>query len=140
LLHSTDLIGETQSGGPQNATTRTMDQTKFTLNPRLLSVPPADIVVFTFSSERMLVGRDQTCDLVLPMRDISRKHATIELEPAPRICDAGSHNGTFVNGGRLQADEWRSLKSRAILSLGRVYFLFFDAAGLEGLVAELAQK
>jgi predicted component of type VI protein secretion system len=47
----------------------------------------------------LLVGRDVECDLVIPDRQVSRRHASITLEGEGYLLqDLNSKNGTFVNG------------------------------------------
>lgn len=49
-----------------------------------------------------VVGRDAQCDLVVPDRQVSRRHASIMLEENGYVLkDLGSKNGTFVNGREL---------------------------------------
>ena len=49
------------------------------------------------------LGRSDTCDLVFPFPTVSRMHARIELEHNHYILfDAGSSNGTFVNGQPIE--------------------------------------
>jgi DNA-binding winged helix-turn-helix (wHTH) protein len=49
------------------------------------------------------LGRSETCDLVIPRSTVSRIHARIELQHNRYlISDAGSSNGTFVNGRRIE--------------------------------------
>jgi ABC-type multidrug transport system ATPase subunit len=51
----------------------------------------------------LLIGRDETCGLVLPSPLVSRVHARVEKEKGvTRIKDMGSLNGTFVNQARVQ--------------------------------------
>ncbi|MGD9093941.1 MAG: FHA domain-containing protein [Anaerolineales bacterium] len=51
---------------------------------------------------RMLIGRDSTCDIVIPDRQISRHHARITPTPSGVILeDLGSKNGTHRNGRRV---------------------------------------
>jgi len=52
-------------------------------------------------SKRYILGRDQTTDICLPEKKISRKHATLCWEKAAQrivVEDLGSLNGTTVNG------------------------------------------
>jgi DNA-binding winged helix-turn-helix (wHTH) protein len=51
---------------------------------------------------RMLIGRDSTCDIVIPDRQISRHHARITPTSAGVLLeDLGSKNGTHWNGHRV---------------------------------------
>jgi RND superfamily putative drug exporter len=56
------------------------------------------------SGEGYLIGRDDACDLVLEDESVSRRHATVSILPGGRaiLTDLGSHNGTYVNGGRIE--------------------------------------
>lgn len=51
----------------------------------------------------LMLGRDVVCDLRLDGRKVSRRHLRLESRPDGVIvvADAGSHNGTFVNGARV---------------------------------------
>lgn len=52
--------------------------------------------------EVVLIGRSETCDLVLPERQISRQHARLRRQDdGYYIEDLGSKNGTFLNGQPL---------------------------------------
>ena len=51
----------------------------------------------------MVVGRDQSCDIVISDRQISRYHARFTpTEAGVLFEDLGSKNGTFCNGVRLE--------------------------------------
>ncbi len=53
-------------------------------------------------SPEMLLGRDDGCDIVIPVRQISRQHVKIMLEGGACVIeDMRSKNGTWVNGYRL---------------------------------------
>jgi len=78
----------------------------------------------------ILLGRDLACDVRLDGRKVSRRHLRIENRPDGAIVlfDNGSHNGTYVNGHRVdetkliegdlvQAGEWEGkveLRQRSI--------------------------
>jgi len=52
--------------------------------------------------ETVVVGRDETCTLVLDDQKVSRRHATIERRgDCVVVTDLGSSNGTYVNGERV---------------------------------------
>jgi pSer/pThr/pTyr-binding forkhead associated (FHA) protein len=54
---------------------------------------------------RFLIGRDDSCDLVLDDPKVSRHHAEIIQSTGPfrRLHDLGSANGSLVNGQRVAA-------------------------------------
>ena len=63
------------------------------------------------------LGRSDTCAIVLASPTVSRLHATIELQhDRYMLRDAGSANGTFVNGARI--GEPYQLSSGDTISLG----------------------
>jgi len=58
--------------------------------------------VLTLTADEMIVGRQPTCDLVLPTASISRQHARLLCQDgAYYLEDLNSRNGTFVNGRRV---------------------------------------
>jgi pSer/pThr/pTyr-binding forkhead associated (FHA) protein len=73
------------------------------------------LVMFKESGERKefplgegmtLVGRQEDCDLRIPLSDISRRHAQVLIhDDAVVIRDLGSANGTFVNNKRVTEQE-----------------------------------
>ncbi len=51
-----------------------------------------------FTKPQVVIGRAEDCDLLLPLADVSRRHAVIQRENQGwLIRDLGSCNGTFVN-------------------------------------------
>lgn len=66
------------------------------------------------------VGRDRDADLMLPERTVSGSHAELTFRLGTWwIRDAGSSNGTWVDGNRLGPSEERALEHGASLSFGR---------------------
>ena len=51
----------------------------------------------------LMLGRDVVCDVRLDGRKVSRRHLRLEsrVDGIIVVADAGSHNGTFVNGARV---------------------------------------
>ncbi|MFZ9889065.1 MAG: FHA domain-containing protein, partial [Myxococcota bacterium] len=72
----------------------------------------------------LTVGRDPSTDIHLDHRSLSRRHAQIERRGAALwVRDLGSHNGTFVNGKRV--DEAQALVDGDVIEVGR-YRLSLD--------------
>lgn len=50
----------------------------------------------------LTIGRHHDCDLVLPHKEVSRRHAVVKMRGASIVYeDEGSSNGSFVNGQRV---------------------------------------
>ena len=71
-------------------------------------------------NSKVIIGRDPSCDIVLPLEHLSRQHVCLELRNGQLFArDLGSANGTWVNGHRT---------SRSVLgpgdriALGRTVF------------------
>src|SRR5512143_4149467 len=49
-----------------------------------------------------VIGRDPECDIVIPDRQVSRRHARLRrVDGGFELEDLGSKNGTHLNGARL---------------------------------------
>lgn len=63
------------------------------------------------------VGRNQECDIFLVDPSVSRNHALLDVSDGRlTVHDAGSSNGTFVNGERVQL---RALHPGDVLAFGK---------------------
>jgi DNA-binding response OmpR family regulator len=63
------------------------------------------------------LGRSPLCQIVIPRSIVSRLHAKIERDgPRYQLVDAGSANGTFLNGKRISAPH--VLGDRDLIGLG----------------------
>ena len=59
---------------------------------------------FPLVAGRNRVGSDADCDVVLPVRGVSRRHAAVEVgRDGLTVADEGSRNGTFLAGARVEA-------------------------------------
>jgi hypothetical protein len=78
-----------------------------------------------------LIGRPPDCDLCIDDGYVSRRHAFVTRDRnLVSIEDAGSANGTRVNGEQLrEGDDPRSLQSGDIVQVGRIDLVYLD--GLE---------
>lgn len=69
-------------------------------------------------SRELIIGRDPSCDFVLDMHDVSRRHARIhERHGRHLVADLGSTNGTFVDERRITRSE---LTPGSLLRVGSV--------------------
>ncbi len=74
--------------------------------------------------KRLSIGRTSDNDIVLENRGVSRRHATIEVNPQDTvIIDNESLNGTFVNNRRV---EEQILNNEDVITIGK-YTLTFRA-------------
>lgn len=63
------------------------------------------------------VGRGQNCVLFLPDPQVSRNHARVEMQgDACWLVDLGSHNGSYVNG--IRVEQKRMLRVGDLIRLG----------------------
>ena len=66
------------------------------------------------------LGRDGSCHIYLSDPSLSRHHLDIEVAAdAIRVSDAGSSNGTAIDGRSLTPGSWQPLRHRDELELGR---------------------
>ncbi len=97
-----------------------------TTRPSLLVTPVVKKDGNLFPS-RICLGRTRNNDLVILHPRISKFHAyfTTGEEGAYFITDAGSTNGTFLDGKRLPTQRRVPLRDRCIISLGRHFHFRF---------------
>jgi len=75
---------------------------------------------FSVSHEVTIIGRGETCDLRVPLLNVSRRHCELTLAgDGLTVKDLDSTNGTYVNNNR--ADE-SGLKAGDRLIIGSVVF------------------
>jgi pSer/pThr/pTyr-binding forkhead associated (FHA) protein len=61
---------------------------------------------FNLEPGKTIIGRQEDCDLRIPLGEISRKHAMVVLDDdTVLIRDMGSANGTYVNNQRVTEQE-----------------------------------
>jgi DNA-binding winged helix-turn-helix (wHTH) protein len=75
----------------------------------------------------MTIGRSDTCDIVIPHSTVSRLHARISLEHDRYVlADAGSANGTYVDGERVTLDHQLGTSDEIWLGSSEVVLSFAD--------------
>ena len=89
--------------------------------------PPLEI-----DRERVLVGRDPACEVVIDDKSVSRRHAALERRGSGFVVvDQGSANGSFVNGEQVSE---ASLYDGQELRLGMVPFRVQIESEVEGTI------
>src|SRR4051794_7801854 len=74
-----------------------------------------------------VIGRGFLAERGLVDTEVSSGHVRIDRAGgALRVADAGSRNGTWVNGARLGARDLTPLEDGAVLRIGRTIFVFRD--------------
>jgi two-component system cell cycle response regulator len=80
------------------------------------------------AAKTVSIGRDASCDIVLPHRTVSRSHAVIEWKDDVFVLrDAGSTNGTFLDDERIDESP---LSDRDRIRIG-VYVLEYRIVGID---------
>ena len=76
------------------------------------AIPPANLTeqktgrVYTLNAATIVIGRENSCNVVLPDANASRQHAQITFSDGLWVLsDLGSTNGTFVNGQEIATRE-----------------------------------
>jgi Bacterial regulatory protein, Fis family/FHA domain len=89
----------------------------------------------------LVIGRGDDCDLVVPHRSVSRRHARLVVGPPMTIEDLGSANGTKVRGRRLVSASATVIDGGLAIELGEVALLVRAplAVDVHPLASELAK-
>ena len=89
-------------------------------------------VDYSFEQEQIRIGRDSDADFIIQSPFISRKHAEITQDGDNfSLRDAGSKNGTFVNGVRI-TEKPVTLKAGDVISFSpEIKYLYSESETLE---------
>jgi FHA domain len=86
----------------------------------------------TIDHDRVLLGRDPACDVVIDDKSVSRRHAALERRGVTFVVtDQGSANGSFVNGAQVSE---AALSDGQELRLGMVPFRVEIESQAEGTI------
>jgi len=94
-------------------------------------------------SAELTLGRDADCDIVIPVRQVSRQHARLTLkEEGILVEDLDSKNGTYLNGAPVREPVLLNDGDELQVSLAQHFiFLSSDATmPLENLPLELQKR
>jgi pSer/pThr/pTyr-binding forkhead associated (FHA) protein len=88
---------------------------------------------YTIGTGPLVLGREAGCEVVVPNKDVSRRHCEIEATPDGYLLIDTSTNGTWVNGERVEGQ--RLLARADVIRLGDHEFRFYADRAAEVPVA-----
>lgn len=92
---------------------------------------------------QLTLGREKDCDIIIPLRQVSRHHSRVTPSPNGAIIeDLGSKNGTYLNGSLVQEPTILTDGDEIQISLAQHFiFLSSDATmPLESLPLEMQKR
>ena len=96
---------------------------KVTINTGGRVVSLTDGREYAIAGSSLVFGRDATCDVVVPGKDVSRRHAEIVQTPKGYLIVDSSTNGTMVNDVRIEGQ--RLLARADVITIGEEKFRFY---------------
>lgn len=84
---------------------------------------------YAIAGASLVFGRDATCDVVVPGKDVSRRHAEIVQTPKGYLIVDSSTNGTLVNDSRIEGQ--RLLARADVITIGEEKFRFYADTALQ---------
>src|SRR5436190_21836129 len=96
---------------------------KVTVNTGGRVVSLTDGREYAIAGASLVFGRDASCDVVVPGKDVSRRHAEIMQTPKGYLLVDSSTNGTSVNDARLEGQ--RLLARADVITIGEEKFRFY---------------
>ena len=80
---------------------------------------------FPLTGQVTALGRSHNCEIFIPDRRASRRHAEIRWDgETSTLCDLDSTNGTFLNGRRMTTPQ--TLRDGDLIAIGSATFTFHD--------------
>lgn len=92
------------------------------------------------TADKLLVGRSEDRDLAIDHSTVSKRHAVLIFEAerdAYKLGDAGSTNGTFLNGQGVESGEPVYLRDGNVVSFGDCDYLFYSPKGFVDVLTRL---
>jgi len=78
--------------------------------------------LFEFDKQEIIIGRDKSCDIIIPEKVVSRTHAKIfQKEGSYLLQNCRSSFGTYLNGSRV---EEHKLAEGDKITIGKTVFVF----------------
>lgn len=134
LYYNTKSINEFQQDWQGNSSNlpKTLMKTKNNHNlPFIIAQGgPLDGQRWVLKSQ-LIIGRDSSCDIPIPDRQVSRKHAMISCtEEGVLLEDLSSKNGTFCNSHKIEPSCLLSEGDEIQVALSQIFFFLSSDATL----------
>jgi pSer/pThr/pTyr-binding forkhead associated (FHA) protein len=126
------FVDERRSGSTQYVQAMSLPQAvgqaeakggKVTVNTGGRVVSLTDGREYAIAGTSLVFGRDASCDVVVPGKDVSRRHAEIVQTPKGYLIVDSSTNGTSVNDARIEGQ--RLLARADVITIGEEKFRFY---------------
>lgn len=88
------------------------------------------VVVPLMKRSYFTLGRDPSCDVIISHDSVSRRHATLKVEPLA-ILDGGSRNGIIVRGARISSQTLVPLTLGETFQVGSVPCRITEGVGAD---------
>jgi len=102
--------------------------------PFLVVLGPGRPTVLQLPAGRVILGRASDCTVQIDHQTVSRRHAALETEPALRLQDLGSSNGTRVGGRHIESGQPVRLRLGEVFELGKSTMLVHASPHLPSLL------
>jgi hypothetical protein len=92
---------------------------------------------------KYLVGRSSEREIYIDHSTVSKRHAflaRVEEKEAYKLGDAGSTNGTFLNGQSVEAGDPVYVRDGNVISFGDCDYMFFTSSGFVQLLKRLKKE
>ncbi|MFT3709578.1 MAG: sigma 54-interacting transcriptional regulator [Archangium sp.] len=96
-----------------------------------------EVLRLTMTDDRVVLGRGDRCDVVIPDPEVSRQQAALHLENGKCLLQDLSGKGTVVAGNKVTDGE---VKDGADIALGQWRAIFRHAAGSDSEATELGPR
>ncbi len=84
------------------------------------------------TEDGIIIGRDETCNIPLNSKDVSRHHASIKIQNnTAQLTDMNSTNGTLLNKWRIRSTE--KLRHGDVITIADFSFVFIEPGKADNL-------
>ena len=130
------VAGEAATEGVTEGVDETMPHGKFTPEPAQMELYPLAKKPGASFRDRITIGRTSNNDVVIADHSVSRLHAYIRQPAGWVVADAGSKNGSWLDGVVLEPRKEATLAPGATVRFGDVQLSFYRSEDLFNLMGD----